>query len=423
MKTNVYLFTTSNLATAYGVGTYISQLMTCLPDSSIDVTLVDLYAEDQGEEVSVKKAAGHQLITIPTIRGRGESSQKYYARSVAYLLKEFIPAEEEPYSIFHLNLMSEPYLATYLKELFKCKIVLTVHYTNWSFLLAGRFEELEKILGKGPEEHSAFEAEIVKSVTADGHMIRQCDKVICIAEHSYQSLIRLYQLPENKVCLIPNAIKESYKRLPEKRKATIKKRFTIETDTRVILFAGRLTEVKGMYPLLKAFKKVIETIPSAHLFIAGDGSFAPWLQESRTYSTKASFMGKLSKEELYDFYRIADLGVVPSLHEEFGLVALEMMMHEVPLIVSDTSGLSEIIGSSGAAIKIPVKISGNQREPDPKVLARKMSYLLMHKEDATELGRRGRERFLESYEINRFKKEMAQLYRRIIREGQAEGES
>ena len=63
-----------------------------------------------------------------------------------------------------------------------------------------------------------------------------------------------------------------------------------------------------------------------------------WLKEATDCWTKIAFTGRLDKKQLYEFYSMADMGVVCSLHEEFGFVAIAMMMHALP-VISKTNNL------------------------------------------------------------------------------------
>ncbi|MCD8179463.1 MAG: hypothetical protein LUE98_19500 [Tannerellaceae bacterium] len=93
---------------------------------------------------------GYKEISIPAVQTTNRNSNKYYARNIAYILKEFIPDDKNKEYIFHLNFMSDPGLVTALKKLFKCKIVLVAHYTEWSFSLLGNEKKLLSIMKKQP---------------------------------------------------------------------------------------------------------------------------------------------------------------------------------------------------------------------------------------------------------------------------------
>ena len=73
--------------------------------------------------------------------------------------------------------------------------------------------------------------------------------------------------------------------------------------------------------------------------VVGDGDFSSRLSRCGTDWNKITFTGRLNKEQLYDFYQIADIGVMPSMHEQCSYVAIEMMMFGLPMVVSTTPGL------------------------------------------------------------------------------------
>jgi glycosyltransferase involved in cell wall biosynthesis len=99
---------------------------------------------------------------------------------------------------------------------------------------------------------------------------------------------------------------------------------------------------KGLSFLIRSFWQLLTTHPNTHLIIAGDGVIGQYLTEASDFWTDITFTGLLSKEKLYDFYRLADVGVVCSLHEEFGF-AIEMMIHSLPVVVSGVGGLEKIV--------------------------------------------------------------------------------
>ena len=109
-------------------------------------------------------------------------------------------------------------------------------------------------------------------------------------------------------------------------------------------------------------------------------------------------------------YSIANIGVSTSLYEEFGLVAIEMMMHELPLIVTKTGGLDEIVEDGISGLKVPILTINDIRQVDINCLSEKMCFLLDHPAYANKLGESGRKLFLEKYEISLFKEKMLNLY-------------
>jgi glycosyltransferase involved in cell wall biosynthesis len=106
---------------------------------------------------------------------------------------------------------------------------------------------------------------------------------------------------------------------------------------------------------------------------------------------------------------MADAGVVPSLYEPFGLVAVEMMMHSLPLVATATSGLSEVVDDS-CGLKVPLITYSDKVEIDTDLLAEKIIYLLQETSVAKEMGQNGRKRYLKEYTSEVFRENMLKLY-------------
>lgn len=107
---------------------------------------------------------------------------------------------------------------------------------------------------------------------------------------------------------------------------------------------------------------------------------------------------------------MADMGVVSSVHEEFGFVAIEMMMHALPIIVSDTGGLREIVEDGISGLKVPVKTQKGKRVPDITVLTEKILLLITNEKLSRAIANGGRKRFLEKFESISFKEKMLHIY-------------
>jgi glycosyltransferase len=312
--------------------------------------------------------------------------------------------------------MDNEFLPVWLKKLFKCKIILTVHYTEWSFKLSGNYEKLCDIMKRNAKDINPVERSILTDIDRDKKLAGSCDRIICPARHTALYFKELHSVEASKISLIPHGLSDQYtENSPEEQEALRRKHY-FTPQTKIILFAGRLDEIKGVIFLIKAFKKVLETDRNAHLFIAGDGDFNQLITAAQDICTKVTFSGKLDRKQLYELYKIADIGVVCSIHEEFGYVALEMMMHAVPLIVTDTGGLSEIVRNNITGTKIPVINSDNKRIVDIDALSGKINFLLHNPALRTGMGQAGRKDFLEKYQFEVYKENMLNFYGKILPE-------
>ena len=198
------------------------------------------------------------------------------------------------------------------------------------------------------------------------------------------------------------------------KKKKLRKKYGIPFNVPVILFVGRLDAIKGLDYLISAFNQVLETQPQCHLIIAGSGSYDAYLKECGNNWMFIHFTGLLSKEDLYNLYSIADIGVMPSFHEQCSYVAIEMMMHGIPLIASTTTGLNEMVEDGVTGLHIPVIEFPDKVEIDIGVFTEKILYLLDYPEERKQMGRNAQKRYEKVYSAIIFKKNMIDAYQSLL---------
>jgi len=408
-KKELYIFNGTSRAAVYGIGAYIDQLLKAMKDTEWKINIVYLYA--QGNEVEISEKDGYRQINIPFPSKNHPNARQYYPAVVAYILKDMIPEDKKTEYVFHLNFMTDSNFVKCLKKRFRCKVILVAHYTNWSFSLSGNVNKLRKLLQQPKKTlKNGYEKNIIEGFNEDIKMINRVDQLVCVARHTWNVFHRLGKVPSGKTQIISNALEDVYIPLSNEEKLLLRKKYLIEENAKIVMFAGRLDEVKGIACLIRAFRKVLQTNPDTCLLIAGEGDFNAWLKEAADCWSRILFTGRLDKEKLYELYSVADVGVVPSLHEEFGYVAIEMMMHALPVVVTKTGGLDEIVEDNISGLKVPVRTIKTRRQADEKCLTEKINYLLVNPDDAKEMGKNGRKRFLEKYELSAFKEKMLKLY-------------
>lgn len=405
---HIYIFNSAVRAANYGIGTYIDQLTTALQGKHFNITMVNIVYTDKEFAVSEKNGIRSILIPGPVI-SKSDTGTAKFDRSIPFILMPYVDKNEE--NIFHLNYIGARYLASSLKQYFGGKIILTVHYTDWSFALLGDKRKLYKILRQKEEKRNTFSEQIIKALESEKETLKICDRIIAISERSYKDLISIYGVPRSKLTLISNSLKDTYK--SKNDTVQLRKRLKISDDELIVIFAGRLDAVKGVKLLIKSFEHVLEKFPAARLVIAGEGDFKSLMSISKPFWSRITFTGFISKKQLSEFYSISDIGIVCSIHEEFGYVAIEMMMHRLPLIVSDTGGLAEIVDDNLTGLKVPVKTVKGIRRVCDKTLSEKIICLLDDPELADELGYRGRQKFLARYNLSLFKDKMLDLYQSL----------
>lgn len=338
----VYLINTNNRAAAYGVGTYINQIVMCLRQAdSLRLTVVELDS-DEKETVLIEKD-NVRYLKIPRI-----SNDLYntytdrYNRNISYLLSLYVKAEEE--CIFHFNYLHHASLARCLKSRFpEAFIVLTIHYFNWCLLLKGNTMMFRDIIYGNRNEISNFEQMIYGDYLQDKSFLTDVDKVICLSQYTYNLLCNDYEVSDSKIVSMVNGIRLPDTLLTEEERRNEKRKLAFGEEEKVVLFVGRLDEIKGVSLLIHAFKRILVKLPNVRLLLVGDGNYDAYLPLYRDSLGKITFAGKVDRELLSVFYQIADVGVMPSFHEQCSYVAIEMMAYGVPLIGTDTTGLREML--------------------------------------------------------------------------------
>ena len=128
------------------------------------------------------------------------------------------------------------------------------------------------------------------------------------------------------------------------------------------------------------------------------------MKECSGIRSRITFTGKLDKEELYQYYRIADVGVMPSFHEQCSYVGIEMTMHGVPLIGTSSTGLGEMITDN-----LKVRLDESQEEQlSVEFLADKIVYVLSAPENVWR--QTSRERYERYYTLENMKSRYVNLF-------------
>ena len=132
--------------------------------------------------------------------------------------------------------------------------------------------------------------------------------------------------------------------------------------------------------MIRAFKLILNNRPHARLIIIGDGEYNQYLNECKDCWEKITFTGRLDRKTVYNFYQIADVGVMPSFHEQCSYVAIEMMMFGLPLAVSTSTGLSEMVHDELEPFKVQVIALEKSASINPEELATKIMNILQNLE-------------------------------------------
>lgn len=200
-------------------------------------------------------------------------------------------------------------------------------------------------------------------------MARRADRVITCSHYMRGHVADVYGLREERVSVIPNGI-DPADLVPVEDLETLRSRFAAP-DERLLLLVGRLVYEKGFQLALKALPGLVERVGGLRFLVAGSGTHEEQLRAQAVelgLTRHGTFLGWIGDDVLHSLYRIADLCVVPSIYEPFGLVALEAMVSGCPCIVADTGGLREVVPHEEVGLRF--------RARDPRSLAEMVERVL-----------------------------------------------
>lgn len=407
---HLYIFDEEGRASSYGVGTYIRNVVSICLRCFIPVSVVTLSTKEIGNSI----VDGIQYINIPLLRdGEGveydledKIQREKYSRYIISVLQSFVSDTDT--LIFHLNYTQDYFLANSLKRRWPTgKIVLTVHYFTWCFALFGNSYQLSQIVLKDVDKLSDVEKDVIYASLFEQRLFKLVDNIICLSNFAHQVLSEYYEVPLNKMTLISNGLKDDVKGI-EKR--ILRKKYGIPDTEKMVLFVGRLDPIKGVGYLIEAFKKVICQEKASHLYIIGDGTYMKeYLRQCNPIWRWITFCGRLMPEQIADFYRMSDIGVIPSMHEQCSYVAIEMLMNGLPIVGTDSTGLDEMIEDGVNGYKVHLKEEKDRIIFPVEEFASNICNCLQAS-SLTEYSHQSRTLYLQRYTDERMQDKLCQLY-------------
>lgn len=230
-----------------------------------------------------------------------------------------------------------------------------IHAHDWLTVEAGLVAK--EISGKPLVFH--IHATEVDRTGGHGHQLiydiekkgmQKADQVVAVSQFTKDTIVREYGIDANKISVVHNGINfHEEKNNFGSDELLVGLQKLKDSGKKIVLFTGRITFQKGVDYLLEAAKLALDYNPNTIFVIAGSGDMEYQIINRTAelgISDKVIFPGFLRGDELKSLYKIADLYVMPSVAEPFGIAALEALVHETPLIVSKNSGVAEVV--SGA---------------------------------------------------------------------------
>lgn len=247
---------------------------------------------------------------------------------------EILTSESARVDLLHAHEWLVAKAAIGLKHTLRVPLVATIHATEYG-RRNGLHDDNERMIHQ-TEHWLTYEAW----------------RVICCSHYMANHVAWLFSLPREKIDAIPNGV-DVTEFVGAFNRDSFRKQYALPEE-KIVLFVGRLVYEKGASLLVEAMPRVLAKTNSKFVFI-GEGYMKEQLisrVRQLGLADKAYFTGYVNEKTLRQLYRVADVCAFPSLYEPFGIVALEAMAARVPVVVSDTGGLSEIVEHDKTGVKV-----------------------------------------------------------------------
>ena len=307
---------------------------------------------------------------------------------------EIIQKEGE-FDVIHAHDWLVAYAAKTLKHSYNIPLVSTIHATE-----AGR--------------NSGIRDSQQKYINDTEWMLTyESTEVIVNRNYMKGELQRLFGLAFEKINVVPNGV-DLLLYSGVDRDYEFRRRYAMDNE-KIILFVGRLVYEKGVQHLIAAMPKILNGYHDAKLVIAGKGGMMDELKQEANaldLGDKVYFTGYINGKDVPKLYKAADVAVFPSTYEPFGIVALEAMLSERPIVVSDIGGLNEIVQHRENGMKC---YAGNANSIADSILE-----LLYNPELCANLTKKAKAKVRNEYNWNKIAQDTHFIYQKAICETIAE---
>ncbi len=230
--------------------------------------------------------------------------------------------------------------------------VATALSRQWQVPHVACFHTLAKI----KQRARAGESEPLRRITGEGEVMAHADAIVGLSRFEKEDMVRLYGAPPHRVHVIPAGVDLSM--FQPMDRAVARQRLGLG-NKRVILYVGRIEPLKGLEILIDALAQMDNEADTRLLIVGGNPEGDPEVARLGTLARElgvwegVSFLGTVKQSELPLYYSAANVCVLPSYYESFGLAALEAMACGTPVIASRVGGLQTIVKHGETGYLIP----------------------------------------------------------------------
>jgi len=280
----------------------------------------DLYEKQLAELLMQKRGMGGQVSSASQFIGGDDYAGDMYTEVYRYASIAVKLAEEEEFDIIHAHDWMTYPAGIAVARISGKPLVVHVHSTEF-------------------DRSGEHVNQVIYDIERAG--MHAAAKVITVSNFTANIVTSRYGVNPAKIEVVHNGVERNG------RSANMAlSEIGIKKEEKIVLFLGRITMQKGPDYFLQAAKKVLEIMENVRFVMAGSGDMMHRSIEMAAelgIGSKVLFTGFLRGEDVQKIYKMADLFVMPSVSEPFGIVPLEALENEVPVIISKQSGVSEVL--------------------------------------------------------------------------------
>ena len=312
-----------------GMNVHVRQLAAALGNLGMQI---DIFTREHTDVANRIETIGPNVRVVHIRAGRPEAQVgDLYEHLPEFLdeLNAFRAEEGLEYDVVHSHYWLSSWVGRELSRAMEVPHVVTFH-TLGLIKMQSRAGEVE------PAERPVVEAEVMATA----------DRIIAFSPHERDAMVRLYGADAGKVSLVPCGVDLAMFRPLDQE--SVRDRLGLNGE-KVLLYVGRIEPLKGLELLVETAAQ-LDSGESVRVLVVGadanggrEMDRVKQLAKERDLEDRIDFIGQVDHKELPLYYNAADVCVVPSYYESFGLVALESMACGTPVVATRVGGLSTII--------------------------------------------------------------------------------
>lgn len=334
-----------------GQNVYVYELARFLSKLGHKVDVFTRY--DDPKKPQIEKFADHaKVIRIKAGPVRFLSKDKFGPIMPKFVreVEKYRDSKKIKYDLIHAHYYFSGWAGVQLKKIFNVPLVVTFHSLG-----------LVKRKALGRQDESPKERTMIEKM-----VMEEAEKIIAVSPDEKKNMISEYGAEKSKILVIPPGV--NLERFRPLQTEEARKRLGLENDLKIIVFAGKMEKRKGGITLIKAIKVIKQDFPKLYqklrvFMFSGDPrkKRAKASKENKTHDIlseqieksqvgeRISYLAGVNQDELRFYYGAANVVVMPSFYEPFGMVATESMATVTPVVASNVGGLkwSIVEGKTG----------------------------------------------------------------------------